>query len=276
MRQVRYCGGPRDGQYQGWENDRGMPLEICTIEPVAMSVADYFDSDPMQAAAPAYTRYQRVGYQDVTGAELYATGEVINACRRGVPLSAQGIAPVRLGHEIVRLIGGPHHNERVTIGRPIPSLVDVPADIGREWTPDAEISPTEQTTRYYCLFRRDGSGVLIYVSTEFMRDIVRGVVPPVADVGMLVALTRAAIRFRAMNSLLASVASHVGQGRTTSDLANALESPFTYEMAYATDAEMSGRKEYPLDAVARENERRSAAMQKAQECIDAIQEVTDD
>jgi hypothetical protein len=274
MRRVRYCGGPRDGQYQGWENDRGMPPEICTIESVAVSVADYLDADPTQTMAAAYTqtRYQRVGYRDVTGAELYATGEVIDACRRGIPWYAQDIAPVRLESEVVRLLGGPCHNERVTVGFPTPPLVDVPVVMGRRWTPDAGISPTEQT-RYFRLSQRDDAGTVLFVSGDFLRDILCGVIPPMDHEGVLHAFIRAATSFRSINAFMAN---YVGQGRTIPDLTNVLESPFTYEMAYATDAEMSGKKEYPLDAVARENKRREKAMQKAQECIDTIEEVTDE
>jgi hypothetical protein len=130
-----------------------------------------------------YERYQRLGAQDATGAEIYASAVVIAACRRGVPLSSQDIVPVHCAQslsiiEILELFGIPLQLVRDTL---------------------------------YTIFYREPAGP---------------------------------------------------------------GGPVPAELSHEVDgAEMSGKNEYPLDAVAAENARREAALRKAQSCIDAIGEV---
>ena len=175
VRQVRFCGGVRDGEYIPWDNNRPWPPEIPTCAMVPNLV---------------YARYHRLGGQDATGAEIYVSAEVRDACCRGIPLDAQDIAPVHFPSVI-----------RTLDLNDVVELLGVPQEV-------------------------------IHGSmTDLLRWCYEGITPDHED-------------------------------------ATPAEVSHNYDRA-----DMSGKKEYPLDAVAAENARREAALRQAQDCIDSIDEV---
>jgi hypothetical protein len=207
---------------------------------------------------------------------------------------AQDIMPVALTplpHSArgVVLIGGPAHGERMQVPYPMP-IIRMLAMTGELQSMGTELTANVETVNYYSLDMRDDTGDTVYASTSLMTQIVYGTVREVPEWGdaMNALLAAVARRYARMLDLLSPLMTRMAE-RVSEDVAHDLEAiaqsqntPGTlddiliYEHAHVMDARMSGKKEYPLDAVAAENKRREAALRKAADCISAIDEVTDE